>query len=227
MVTVEGKYYWHRECFVCTRCKESLAGQRYYKTDDNNLLCSDCQGDHSPIAQCQGCKNAVSSTTAYVKHKQHCWHPECFKCTICRAFLASGEYHDVDDNPMCMDCYSTKISRKCANCQEPITKKGVQHGLSVYHSDCFNCSNCDANLVNESKVKEKDGRLICHECYLKTAKKCFHCKAPITSRHTVYKNRLFHIECFKCNLCGSNIEGGDFYETSLSEILCAKCAHIN
>lgn len=227
MVTIDqGKYSWHGKCFVCTRCKESLVGQRYYITD-KNLLCSDCQSDHGPTAQCQGCKNGISSTNAYLRHKKHCWHAECFKCTICQVFLANGKYHDVDDSLMCTDCYTAKVSKKCANCQESITQKGVQYGLASYHQDCFNCSSCDANLINESKVKEKDGKLLCRECQLKISKKCFRCNGPITSRHTVYKSRPFHIECFKCNLCGSNIEGAEFYETSLSEILCAKCAHIN
>lgn len=226
MVTVQGKFSWHNECFICVRCKQSLLGETYY-ISNTDLFCSECQSDHVIIDQCQGCKNAISSTSTYIKHKKRCWHPECFKCTICKTWLASGEYYGVDDNPMCKDCFTTKSSRKCTACQEPIVKKGVQHGLALYHSDCFNCSKCNSNLTNESKVKGDGGKLFCNKCYLKLAKKCFRCNGPITSRHTIYKGQQFHIECFKCNLCGSNIEGKEFYETSLTEILCAKCAQIN
>lgn len=224
IISVKGKY-WHGECFVCKRCKESVLGKRYY-TNDKDLFCLECQTDHSTVAQCQGCKSAISSTTAFIRQKNNCWHAECFKCTVCQAFLASGKYHEVDDNPMCADCYITKASRKCANCQEPITTKGVQYGLANYHQDCFNCSSCGVNMITESKVKEKNGKLFCYNCYLKLAKKCFRCNGPITSRHTLYKGQPFHIECFKCNLCGSNIEGTEFYETNLNEIFCTKCAHI-
>lgn len=226
MVTVKGKASWHDKCFACVRCKQSLLGEKYYHIN-SDLFCSECQGDHVPVAQCQGCKNSISSTTTYIKHKKRCWHPECFKCIICQSWLASGEHHDVDDNPMCKDCYTAKVSRKCAACQEPIIKTGVQHGLASFHPDCFNCSKCNSNMVNESKVKDVGGELLCCKCYLKLAKKCFHCNGPITSRYTIYKGQPFHCECFKCNLCGSNIEGTDFYETSLNEILCTKCAQIH
>lgn len=225
-ITIEGKVSFHDKCFVCVRCKQSLVGEKYYIAN-NKLFCSQCQSDHVTITQCQGCKNAISSTTTYIKHKKRGWHPECFKCIICQTWLASGEYHDVDGNPMCTDCYTTKVSRKCATCQEPIVKKGVQHGLALYHPECFNCSKCNNNMLNESKVKDFDGKPLCYNCSLKLAKKCSHCNGPITSRYTIYKGQPFHSECFRCNLCGSNIEGSEFYETSLNEILCTKCAKIH
>lgn len=195
--------------------------------ENNDLLCSECQGDQA-IAQCRGCKNAISSTIRYIKYEKHFWHPECFKCVICQAWLADGQFKcNSPDSPMCADCFATKFGKKCAVCQDTITTKGVQHGLTLYHSHCFNCSSCNKNLTNETQVKTNDGQLICHECYVKQARKCFRCNGPITSRCTLHKGRRFHIECFKCNLCGSNIGGDEFYETSLSEIICANCTAIN
>ena len=213
---------WHKECFICIRCGENIQDQKYY-FDNVGLLCHECQSSH-PIAQCQGCKSAISSVVAFIKHKKLCWHAECFKCTICQSFLADGFFKEMDDKIMCSECYTTKFSKKCAFCQESIIHERVQFGLNNYHKDCFNCSSCSKNLIGESKIKDNGGQPLCHECNLKNAKKCFRCNGAITSRHTLYKGQPFHLECFKCNLCGTSIDGTEFYETSLNEILCVKCA---
>lgn len=223
-VTVS-KYSWHADCFTCRRCKENLLKQKYYLSDES-LLCSKCKSDHSIVTQCQGCKNAISSTVSFIKHKKLCWHAECFKCMFCQTWLADGKFHEIDGNPACTSCYTSKIGTKCAICQQTISTAGVKFGLRVYHADCFKCRACDKMLIRESKVKEKNGEPICSDCYLKqVSKKCYRCKGPIVSRHTVYKGHPFHIECFKCNICGLAIDNATFFETSLNEILCEKCAN--
>merc|ERR1712073_247867 len=35
---------WHRECFTCTHCQKSLAGQRFTSRDDKPY-CADCYGE--------------------------------------------------------------------------------------------------------------------------------------------------------------------------------------
>ncbi len=215
---------WHKECFICTRCRQNVQDKYYF--DNLDLLCHECTGSQS-IAQCQGCKLAISSTVSFLKHKELCWHAECFKCTLCQTFLADGHFKEIEDKIICNKCYSIKFGKKCAVCQESITTQGIQFGLNSYHKDCFKCSSCSKNLIGESKIKDNGGQPLCYECKLKDAKQCFRCKGPIISRHTLYRGQLFHLECFKCNTCGSSISGIDFYETSLNEILCVKCAHVN
>lgn len=223
-VTLDDKYSWHRKCFVCKRCGENLVDKKYYRFGEE-LLCSDCQDDHA-IAQCHGCKLGISSTVSCLKHKKRSWHVGCFKCIICQTWLANGEFCEMDDNLMCHSCYITKVGRKCDVCQTTITTKGVQMGLKTYHPDCFKCSSCEKSLIGASKVKDSGGQPLCYDCFSELATKCFRCRASITSRHTLYKGQTFHVECFKCNLCGSIINNAEFFETSLNEILCVNCAQI-
>ena len=212
----------HKECFTCKRCQVFLSGSKYFKHGDS-FLCEDCQA-REIVAQCHGCKEGIKSTTSFVKHKTFAWHPNCFKCGICQAWLANGEFQDIDDSIMCKDCFQQKNSRKCCRCQKSILNKNVQLGLDYYHPDCFTCLECDKSLLEEEKVSSSD--VICSHCKVKKAKICIYCKCPITTRHTVYKGHPFHLDCFKCNLCGSSIQGSEFYETSLNEILCSKCGSL-
>ena len=221
-ITIENDT-WHLECFVCKRCKEKLVGQPY-NIIDKDLFCRECLSNQA-IAQCEGCKLAINPTVSFLRHKKRCWHANCFNCSICQTWLANGEFHEMDDNIMCKDCFVSKVSKKCTMCQLPATKC-IQFGLNVYHAECFKCSDCYCKLIGKNNIKnDKDGKLLCQDCDLKLAKKCFHCKGPITKRYTLYKSRAFHLECFKCNICGSIINNKEFFETSLCEVLCSSCVH--
>lgn len=219
--THKGKY-WHETCFVCKRCREDLQGERFFIVDDD-LLCGDCM---QPVAQCQGCKEGISPAVSYLQHNKRCWHAECFKCAVCRAWLVDGQFHEMEDSLMCNTCFIEKMSKKCELCQQPITGKAIQFSLKVFHKECFVCAGCGEPLEGQNgKVKERHGDPYCESCVLKFAKKCYKCRGPIMSRHTVYNNHPFHLECFQCNKCGKSVATGEFFETSLKEILCADCAH--
>ena len=221
-VTIEGNPL-HKECFICLKCQVCLHGSKYFPQEGGAYLCENCQ-TRNIIAQCHACKLGINSTVTYLKHKKFAWHSECFKCAICSTWLADGEFHDMDDIILCKQCFKEKNSRKCFRCQQSILHKGIQLGLNWFHPECFTCTDCEKSLVNEKKVNSS--KILCQECILKNAKMCTYCNCPITSRHTVYKGHSFHLECFKCNRCGSSIEGTEFYETSLYEILCNKCGSL-
>lgn len=214
---------WHVECFICKRCREPLAEDKFFQIS-GDLLCGECV---EPVAQCYSCKSAISPIVSYLQHNNRCWHAGCFKCVICHAWLADGQFHEMDDCLMCNTCYVEKVGKKCGSCTKPIVGKGVQFGLVAYHQECFVCKVCKGGLNGENvRVKEVDGEPVCVPCSQKLAMKCYKCRAPITSRHTVYKGHPFHLACFTCNTCGSSVAKSEFFETSLSEILCMKCAKL-
>ena len=218
-LSVKGRHY-HRGCFVCKRCREDLVEERYSVIDDD-IICSDCT---KPVSQCQGCKEGISPTVSYLKHGTRSWHADCFKCNVCRAWLVDGHFHEMASSVMCNSCYVEKMSPKCEACSKPIAEKGIQFSLKSYHMDCFVCASCKEPLVGQNgKVKEKNGEPYCQNCIAKTYKKCFKCRGAISTRHTVYNGHPFHLQCFQCNKCGRSIGAGDFFETSLGEILCPRC----
>ena len=219
-LSVKGRHY-HEECFVCKRCREVLINERYSIIDDD-IICPDCT---KPVGQCQGCKEGIMPTVSYLRYGDRCWHADCFHCSVCKAWLVDGQFHEMASSVMCNECYVEKMSPKCESCSRPIAEKGIKFSLKSYHIDCFVCTDCRQPLVGQStKVKEKQGEPYCQNCIMKTYSKCFKCRGPITSRHTVYNGHPFHLQCFQCNKCGKTIGSGEFFETSLGEILCSRCA---
>ena len=219
-LSVKGKNY-HEKCFVCKHCREDLVGERYFIID-KDIICSDFM---KPVGQCQGCKEGISPSVSYLQHNNRCWHAECFKCNICRAWLVDGQFNEMASSIMCNSCFVEKMSPKCDVCNQPIAEKGIKFSLKSYHIDCFVCSGCKVPLVGQNgKVKEKNREPFCQTCIAKTYQKCFKCRGSITTRHTIYNGRPFHLECFQCNKCGRSIGNGEFFETSLKEIMCSRCA---
>ena len=196
-------------------------GERYFIIEDD-IICGDCV---QPVGQCQGCKEGITPTVSYLQHNNRCWHADCFKCNVCRTWLVDGQFHEMASSLMCNACYVEKMNHRCEVCNSPIAGKAIQFSLKWYHVDCFLCSSCKEPLVGQNgKVKEKDGEPYCQRCVLDTYKKCYKCSGPITSRHTVYNNHPFHLECFQCNRCGTSVASSEFFETSLKQILCPRCA---
>ena len=218
--SLKGKDF-HDKCVVCKRCKEGLIGKRYLIIDDD-IVCTDCT---KPVGQCQGCKESISPSVSYLQHGNRCWHADCFKCNVCRAWLVDGQFHEMASSVLCSSCFVEKMSPKCEVCTQPIAEKGIKFSLKSYHMKCFTCTVCKQPLVGQNgKVKEKNGEPYCQSCIAKMYDKCYKCRGAITTRHTLYKGHPFHLQCFQCNKCGRSVAKGDFFETSLGEIMCPRCA---
>ena len=213
---------FHEECYVCKRCRESLTDRKHYFSE-NDFLCEDCI---QPVSQCFACKEGILPTTEYLQHESRTWHTNCFACVSCKKSLIGEGFQEYTGSLLCMDCYVQKVSKKCYKCHKPITSKGVQFNLSLFHPECFQCTDCSKPLTGE-RASDKRGDPYCQVCVVKFAKICNVCKEPITSRHTIYRKKTYHLQCFKCTQCGIPIGKNNFYETSLNDVLCEPCAGKN
>ena len=187
---------------------------------EGDLLCEECM---QPIAQCSACKEGILATVDHLRHESQAWHVRCFVCMSCKQSLVDKGFNEYNGSVFCQDCYTMKISKKCTKCFKPIAGKGVQYGFSVYHPECFVCSQCGTSLA-DVKPYDKGGDPFCGNCILKLAKRCNACQGPVTSRHTIYKKKTYHLDCFKCSQCSYPIGNKPFYETSLKDVLCEPCA---
>nr|CAI5865325.1 unnamed protein product [Callosobruchus analis] len=49
---------WHRECFTCTHCQKSLAGERFTSRDEKPY-CADCFGELF-AKRCYACNKPIT-----------------------------------------------------------------------------------------------------------------------------------------------------------------------
>ncbi|XP_026989145.2 four and a half LIM domains protein 2b isoform X2 [Tachysurus fulvidraco] len=95
---------WHKDCFLCTGCKEQLAGQRFTSCDDFpyclgcfcNLYAKKCASCTTPISGLGGSK--------YISFEERQWHHDCFSCTKCAVSLVGRGFLTERDNILCPEC---------------------------------------------------------------------------------------------------------------------------
>lgn len=112
----------------------------------------------------------------------------------------------------------------CASCLNVIEDDECLQALhTVWHTDCFRCSVCDASL--NSWYFEKDGMLFCKSDYLSNyGEACQNCSEVITGPVMVAGDHKFHPECFCCASCNAFIGDGDAYAlVERSKLYCGPC----
>ncbi|NXU38152.1 LIMK1 kinase, partial [Drymodes brunneopygia] len=78
---------WHADCFRCCECGASLSHQYYEK--DGRLYCKkDYWARFGEL--CHGCSEQITKGLVMVAGEQK-YHPECFSCLNCRAFIGDGD----------------------------------------------------------------------------------------------------------------------------------------
>jgi len=69
-----------------------------------------------------------------------------------------------------------------------------------YHKDHFLCASCNDSL--SGKYFNDNGNPKCEKCFSKIAKICAGCSKPILEKQYSAMDRIWHLECFKCGVCG-------------------------
>ncbi|CAF1222944.1 unnamed protein product [Rotaria sordida] len=95
---------WHRECFTCTNCKNSLASQRF-TARDGHPYCSDCFA-RLFAKRCFACAKPITGVggTRYISFEDRHWHNDCFVCQRCRSSLVGRGFLTEGPNIICPDC---------------------------------------------------------------------------------------------------------------------------
>ncbi|XP_041701176.2 four and a half LIM domains protein 2-like [Coregonus clupeaformis] len=95
---------WHKDCFLCTGCKQQLSGQRFTSRDDFayclncfcNLYAKKCASCTTPISGLGGSK--------YISFEERQWHNGCFNCKKCSISLVGRGFLTAQDEIMCPEC---------------------------------------------------------------------------------------------------------------------------
>ncbi|KAJ8003548.1 hypothetical protein DPEC_G00149490 [Dallia pectoralis] len=78
---------WHKDCFLCTGCKEQLSGQRFTSRDDL-VYCLTCFCNLY-AKKCFSCSKPISGLggSRYISFMERQWHNDCFNCNKCAISL--------------------------------------------------------------------------------------------------------------------------------------------
>ncbi|KAJ3375058.1 Filamin-binding LIM protein 1 [Allomyces arbusculus] len=191
----------HAKCCVCAECSETAAGDEYG---------SDGWISHEPgrIIVCANClENAHQpghdEDAGYHRDEPPVHAPP--KPTPLPPPVVAPE----PDFPTCGTC---RLSIMPGD-------QVVEHAKlpDMHHARCLDCAQCQrplsATLSPTNPVHVRQGRPLCHPCYLQTLPRCGGCKNVITrdTRVVAALGRKYHPQCFGCVRCGKNFPDKSFY----------------
>jgi len=205
---------FHSDCFRCASCSTPLDPQ-FCAFRGRRLLCSRCH----PSPQCDYCKRILHEGHIAVLDRHY--HDHCFVCYRCHAPFATADESVAvtpDGKPICANCNSIP----CDKCGKGIHDEVVEALGKSYHKTCFTCERCQVPLLKSFGLL--DGSPLCTSC-LETNQHpiCSACGQAMAGKYTIAAGKNYHLECFKCQNCQSQLSSGTYF-TSGSDFFCARCA---
>ncbi|KAI9328808.1 hypothetical protein BDR26DRAFT_873593 [Obelidium mucronatum] len=188
-----------------------------------------------PPKICQTCNEPIETPSFITTTHGKTYHPTHFTCTnpTCNRPLKGTTYieRDTDGSAYCKPCFTQLFSETCLYCRAPILDTCVKIGVGggkTFHVDCF-------FLLNSAPFVEEAGKVYClkdHEVLF--ARVCFGCgKKRVAGAGSagassggefveVSKDRVFHLECFRCSKpgCGVLLSPNEFYQSEEGDAVC-------
>nr|BAB40339.1 islet [Halocynthia roretzi] len=113
----------------------------------------------------------------------------------------------------------------CVGCGTPIQD---QYMLRVapnleWHAGCLKCADCGLHLDESRTCFVRDGKTYCKQDYIMLfGTKCNKCGLGFTKNDFVMRarNKIYHIECFKCVACSKQLIPGDEFALREDGLFC-------
>ncbi|KAJ7332990.1 hypothetical protein JRQ81_015170 [Phrynocephalus forsythii] len=154
---------WHRACFVCDTCHESLVELIYFHRHGKIY----CGRHHAEFfrPRCASCDQLIF-TSECMEAEGLRWHEEHFCCLECDLPLGARRYVMKGGQPCCCACFESLYADICQACGEIIGVDSEQATLQGQHwhaqPSCFCCSLCQKALLGQL-VTIRNGLLFCSE----------------------------------------------------------------
>lgn len=150
--------YLHDVCCKCTICGKDL-NQDNFAFEQGQPLCKTCWFDLANFI-CIRCKQPIlpNERISY----GGIYHMKCFTCHNCHESQVNSNPEIIGDTVICQRCFC-EFKDRCSVCFEKIKQDRVEQHNRSFHSKCFVCCKCKANLHTIDSVF-KGGKLYCANC---------------------------------------------------------------
>ncbi|XP_071373712.1 lipoma-preferred partner [Centroberyx affinis] len=168
------------------------------------------------FGRCASCgENVVGEGTGCTAMDQ-VFHVDCFVCMTCSTKLRGKPFYAVEKKAYCEPCYINTLET-CTICSKPIMERILRATGKAYHPHCFTCVVCQRSLDGIPFTVDAANHIHCIEDFHKKfAPRCCVCSEPIMPApgqeetvRIVALDRDFHVQCYRCEDCGSLLSEGD------------------
>ncbi|XP_040156476.1 actin-binding LIM protein 3 isoform X3 [Anopheles arabiensis] len=250
--------YFHKTCFQCTKCNKSLATGGFFSKDGAYYCTLDYQKLYG--TKCAACSQYVEGEV--VSTMGNTYHQKCFTCSKCKQPFKSGsKVTNTGKEVLCESCVkcppgsgvgggggatatgsptvgaaagvvqggtgSATVSPK----SRAIEQKQEQRTIKEITSSPTKA----ATLQHHQETVKKQQQLLQNGGKQPDPNDCAGCQQQLKEGQALIAlDRQWHIWCFKCNACGTTLngeymgkDGVPYCEKDFQKSFGVKCAHCN
>uniref|UniRef100_A0A182QPJ1 Actin-binding LIM protein 1 n=1 Tax=Anopheles farauti TaxID=69004 RepID=A0A182QPJ1_9DIPT len=244
--------YFHKTCFQCTKCHKSLATGGFFSKDGSYYCTFDYQKLYG--TKCAACGQYVEGEV--VSTMGNTYHQKCFTCNKCKQPFTSGsKVTNTGKEVLCESCVkcppgsgvggggvptvssptpgagaggaSATVSPK----SRAIEQKQEQRTIKEITSSPTKA----ATLQHHQETVKKQQQLLQNGAKQPDPNDCAGCGQQLKEGQALIAlDRQWHIWCFKCNACGTTLngeymgkDGVPYCEKDFQKSFGVKCAHCN
>lgn len=213
---------YHEPCLVCWECDHSLLSTKFME-HENHLYCEPCVLKvFSP--KCGHCSQPILDE--YIKCFGKAFHTNHFVCKICEEPFTSNPVFEHAQQAYCKKHYLEYFASKCSTCSKGVLGDGftIKEIKQSFHDQCFICSSSDKHLIPDgSSICVHDGKIFCVKHYKqKILLKCEICKLQVEKEYGIFRDNVFHFDCFRCSDCNSYLKEQKFTRLK-DKYFCLNC----
>ncbi|XP_060933950.1 lipoma-preferred partner isoform X1 [Limanda limanda] len=168
------------------------------------------------FGRCASCGDNVVGEGTGCTAMDQVFHVDCFVCMTCSTKLRGKPFYAVEKKAFCEPCYINTLET-CNICSKPIMERILRATGKAYHPHCFTCVVCHRSLDGIPFTVDASNHIHCIEDFHKKfAPRCCVCSEPIMPApgqeetvRIVALDRDFHVQCYRCEDCGSLLSEGD------------------
>ena len=179
-------------------------------------------------SKCALCERPFVTGDRKSKYNDLEYHQNCFRCSTCHQPIQQSFVNLGNNEYRCSNCQKQlQIAVKCIQCSKSIDDTSyIEYKGEPVHAECFICHSCSQPLGNVVYV-EHNSHPYCIECHMnRFAHSCAVCRRSfppgISTRKC--KDKYFHIECFRCFICGKIILTRSYSINEDQQHLCQTCS---
>ncbi|XP_053675466.1 actin-binding LIM protein 2 isoform X2 [Anopheles nili] len=243
--------YFHKTCFQCTKCHKSLATGGFFLKDSSYYCTFDYQKLYG--TKCVACNQYVEGEV--VSMLGNTYHQKCFTCSKCKQPFASGsKVTNTGKEVLCEGCVkcptgnglagggtatgsptagmtSGGASATVSPKNRAIEQKQEQRTIKEFTSSPTKA----ATLQHHQETLKKQQQLLQNGSKQPDPNECAGCQQQLKEGQALIAlDRQWHIWCFKCNACGTTLngeymgkDGVPYCEKDFQKSFGVKCAHCN
>ncbi|XP_050073861.1 actin-binding LIM protein 2 isoform X3 [Anopheles maculipalpis] len=245
--------YFHKTCFQCTKCQKSLATGGFFSKDGSYYCTLDYQKLYG--TKCAACSQYVEGEV--VSTMGNTYHQKCFTCSKCKQPFKSGsKVTNTGKEVLCETCVKCPPGSGVGGGGAPVGSPTIAGGTASGGAsatvspksraieqkqeqrtikEITSSPTKAATLQHHQETVKKQQQLLQNGGKQPDPNDCAGCQQQLKEGQALIAlDRQWHIWCFKCNACGTTLngeymgkDGVPYCEKDFQKSFGVKCAHCN